>query len=147
MPTDGPMADAVVDASAVSDAPAPPRDPVGRWSCDLLGWSEGAMRYDAPVGAEPLSVTVTRSARGISWRIEMILGLSEPVTVPLVAGGDGWHLEGPFRNPLASPMSSGMVDRFDVSWRGERLQADMRGTSGEFSPRPARFLFDCARAP
>jgi hypothetical protein len=44
-------------------------------------------------------------------------------------------------------MSSGMVDRFDVSWRGERLQADMRGTSGEFSPRPARFLFDCARAP
>lgn len=105
------------------------------------------MRYDAPVGAEPLSVTVTRSARGISWRIEMILGLSEPVTVPLVAGGDGWHLEGPFRNPLASPMASGMVDRFDVSWRGERLQADMRGTSGEFSPRPARFLFDCARAP
>lgn len=105
------------------------------------------MRYDAPAGAEPIPVSITRSAQGISWRIEKLFGLSDPVTVPLVAGGDGWHLEGPFRNPLASPMSSGVVDRFDVSWRGERLQAEMRGTSSGINSTPARFLFDCARVP
>jgi hypothetical protein len=146
VPTDAPPSDGVVDASATSDAPTPPRDPVGRWSCDLLAWNEAAMRYDGSDRVERIPVTILRTAQGLSWRIDALGPGSGSATIPLVAGEAGWHLEGPLENPGGAGLPLGRTDRFDVSWRGDRLLAETRGTLSGSVVMTVRFLFDCARA-
>jgi hypothetical protein len=146
VPTDAPPSDAVVDASATSDAPTPPRDPVGRWSCDLLAWNEATMRYEGSDRVERIPVTILRTAQGLSWRIDSLGAGSGSATIPLVAGEAGWHLEGPLENPGGAGLPLGRTDRFDVSWRGDRLLAETRGTLSGSVVMTVRFLFDCARA-
>lgn len=133
------------DAS-VTDSPPTPRDPAGRWRCDVLLWNPQRMAYTS-TGASQVPVTIARTSTGITWQAEFLPGATTPA-LDLVTRGPSWSLAAPFRPPAPGPDLGGSIETLDVSWRGERLWALLTGTlSTVAGPMPLREAYDCVRAP